>query len=205
MAKNNMSLQDVADLKRRRENLRGRGRLIVGYASTFDTPYWADCSYAAPDLRGFEIIRRGAFLKTLARHDPVNLTLNHSSNLVLGELDQSSLGLREDDIGLRFSFYFPHSELHDEILESIRRGISGMSFMLRPIRIEPYSPKNSFESKALAGKPAFEVLEARVLDITFCNKGANPYAFVCPPSQEQRYLSRISEAVKEFRSGSINW
>src|SRR5690625_3155533 len=87
---------------------------IVGYAAKFDR--------ASGDLGGFtEIIRRGAFAKTIQEAD-VRALWNHDSNYVLGRSKSGTLRLVEDDEGLRIEVDPPDTQWARDLVKSIERG-----------------------------------------------------------------------------------
>ena len=87
------------------------------------------------DLGGFtEVIEPRALEGVLAKSDILCL-LNHNEDkgvLARCNMGTGSLTLEVDDIGLRYSFEAPNTNLGDELLEGIRRGdISASSFAFK--------------------------------------------------------------------------
>jgi HK97 family phage prohead protease len=89
----------------------------------FDSP--------SQDLGGFtEIIRPGAFKRTLAANDSDPLALvHHMPHLVLGRTSAGTLRLSEDARGLAFEVDLPETQAARDLLVSVERGdIRGASF-----------------------------------------------------------------------------
>ena len=87
------------------------------------------------DLGGFtEVIEPSALDGVVAKSDVLCL-LNHNEDkgvLARCNMGTGSLTLEVDDIGLRYSFEAPNTNLGDELLEGIRRGdISASSFAFK--------------------------------------------------------------------------
>lgn len=123
---------------------------IVGYAAKFNSP--------SGDLGGFtEIIRRGAFAKTLQEAD-VRALWNHDSNYVLGRSKSGTLRLSEDDEGLRIEIDPPETQWAQDLITSIDRGdVDQMSFAFRAIQDKwTGTPED----------PVRELLEVRLLDVS---------------------------------------
>ena len=97
-------------------------REIVGYFATFNS--------MSLDLGGFrEIIRPGAFTRSLKEQPDVKCFWQHDTSLVLGRTTPGTLELEEDERGLRFKLTPPNSPLGQNALESVRRGdVTSCSF-----------------------------------------------------------------------------
>jgi hypothetical protein len=107
--------------------LRGRNGppRLVGYAAVFDAP--------SQDLGGFvEIVRPGAFKRTLAgERDPLAL-VQHMPHLVLGRRSAGTLRLAEDSRGLAFEIDVPDTTAARDLMVSVERGdVTGASFAFR--------------------------------------------------------------------------
>jgi uncharacterized protein len=100
----------------------GKTPRLVGYAAVFDKP--------SQDLGGFtEIVRAGAFTRTLASdRDPLAL-VHHMPQLVLGRRSAGTLYLSQDSRGLAFDIQVPDTTTARDLLVSVERGdIRGASF-----------------------------------------------------------------------------
>lgn len=95
---------------------------LIGHAAVFDSP--------SQDLGGFvEIVKPGAFGRTLAsERDPLAL-VQHMPHLVLGRRSSGTLKLSEDSRGLAFDIAIPDTQPARDLLVSIERGdVRGASF-----------------------------------------------------------------------------
>ena len=100
---------------------------IVGYAAVFDT-------YAESPWGFREIIRPGAFAKSIADGEDVRCLWNHDSNFVLGRTKNGTLALREDPHGLWIDCRPPDTSFARDFVENIRRGdVDQMSFAFDPV------------------------------------------------------------------------
>lgn len=107
------------------------GLTFEGYAAVFNLP---SLTMAFPGVNGGrqfrEVIRPGAFTKTLAENPDVTLRYQHNmTTLPLGRTKAGTLALAQDDRGLRVQANLPDNEWGRPIRDSIARGdVSGMSF-----------------------------------------------------------------------------
>lgn len=101
---------------------------LVGYASVFDS--WSQ------DLGGFrEIVRPGAFTKTISERNDIRALFNHDSNYVLGRSTSGTLALSEDMRGLKVDIIPPDTQWANDLQVSMDRGdINQMSFGFRTIK-----------------------------------------------------------------------
>jgi len=97
------------------------GMRLVGHAAVFDSE--------SLDLGGFrEVIRRGAFQKSLDEND-IRAFHNHNSDMVIGRTRAGTLRLSEDNEGLRAEIDLPDTSFARDLMISVQRGdITGMSF-----------------------------------------------------------------------------
>lgn len=95
---------------------------LAGYAAVFDKP--------SQDLGGFiEVVKPGAFTRTLnSDRDPLAL-VQHMPQLVLGRRSAGTLRLKEDRNGLAFEIDVPETTAARDLLVSVQRGdVKGASF-----------------------------------------------------------------------------
>lgn len=153
------------------------GPRIVGYAAVFDKQ--------SVNLGGFtEIIRRGAFTKTLQDGADVRALWNHDSNYVLGRTKSGTLALTEDDTGLRIEVTPPDTQWARDLMETIRRGdVDQMSFGFRTVRDKWQSDEN--------GVTVRELLEVALYDIS-------PVTFPAYPDTQVQVRSAITELQAEI-------
>lgn len=114
-----------------REDAASGGEVVSGYASVFnrETEFW-------PGYR--EVIRPGAFTRTLKRDNDVKALWDHSTTYILGARRAGSLELREDKTGLAFDIdprraggdWSP--TIRDLVLGPLGKGeVDGASFAFR--------------------------------------------------------------------------
>lgn len=88
---------------------------ISGYAAVFNTRAtiggWFD-----------EIIKPGAFAKSLADNSDVRALFNHNWDKVLGRTKSGTLRLSEDERGLKFEIDLPNTTAAKDLAESMDRG-----------------------------------------------------------------------------------
>ena len=98
---------------------------LTGYAAVFNK--------ASHDLGGFrEVIKPGAFKRTLADSAHVTALNNHNADQVLGRVGSGTLRLEEDDNGLRFELDLPATSYARDLSALVERGdVSGCSFAFR--------------------------------------------------------------------------
>jgi Escherichia/Staphylococcus phage prohead protease len=126
-------------------------KTISGYAALFNS--------MSEDLGGFrEIIRQGAFTKTLANGADVRALFNHEPDNILGRTTAGTLRLKEDSVGLFFECDLPDTTYANDLYVSIKRGdINQSSFGF-------YCVADNWVSMQDAPGTLREVLEADVFD-----------------------------------------
>jgi uncharacterized protein len=100
------------------------GRL-TGYAAVFNS--------RSVDLGGFvEVIKPGAFQRSLREMPDVLALVEHDFNKVLARVSNSTLTIAEDERGLRFDLDPADTSYGRDIVELVRRGdVYGASFRFR--------------------------------------------------------------------------
>lgn len=133
---------------------------LSGYACVTDEPY------TMRDMLGDydEVVRSGAFTKTLKEQDDVRLLLNHEG-LPLARTKSGTLTLREDTTGLNVSAELePRSGQVNDVRLAMERGdLDEMSF--------------AFEVKKQVWSPDYtqrDILEVRLWDVSVVTYPANP-------------------------------
>jgi len=99
---------------------------LCGYAAIFDTP-----ALVNQYNRQFEeVIRKGAFSRSIKESKDIICCLNHDTNYLLGRTSSGTMQLNEDSKGLYFEVSLSENiESHREIKElAIRGDLSGASF-----------------------------------------------------------------------------
>lgn len=107
------------------------GLTLEGYAAVFDEPTRIDSWEGNFD----EVIKRGAFRKTLKERTPV-LQFDHGSHPLVGSLPIGSIETaREDDHGVYVKARLHDNWLVEPVRDAIRSGaVDGMSFRFSVVR-----------------------------------------------------------------------
>lgn len=100
------------------------GRRLEGYAAVFNSP---------AQIGSFtEMIRAGAFRKSLATSPDILALVDHDPGRLLARTTSGTLRLAEDARGLRFEVDVPDTQLGRDVLAlAERRDLGGMSFGFR--------------------------------------------------------------------------
>jgi hypothetical protein len=163
---------------------------LVGYAAVFDSP--------SQDLGGFtEIVRPGAFTRTLASdRDPLAL-VHHMPQLVLGRRSAGTLKLFQDGKGLGFEISVPPTTAARDLLVSVERGdVRGASFAFSV-------PTGGDAWDVRGGKVVRELRDVDLAEITitaspaYLDTSVARRAFECriAPYPRARALRRFLETV----------
>lgn len=104
--------------------LRSNGKTLSGYAAIFGSE---------ADLGGFvEVIRNGAFRKSLEGGSNVRALWSHQGDALLGTTRGGTLRLREDTKGLAFDLALPDTSHGRDLAVLVDRGdVAGCSFGFR--------------------------------------------------------------------------
>jgi HK97 family phage prohead protease len=136
-------------------------KVMEGHAAVFNT-------FSSPDLGFMEVIRPGAFTKTLQESD-IRALWNHNSDLVLGRNIAKTLELSEDKDGLFSKIHLPDNTWGNDCRTSVMRGdVSQMSFRFRTIK------DNWYMDDSQGGALCRELLEVRLLEVSPCTFPAYP-------------------------------
>lgn len=111
-------------------------RTFDGYASLTETPYEMEDMFGAYT----EVVRAGAFTRTLADNDDVRLLINHAG-IPLARTKSGTLQLNEDEVGLHCLAQIDTrmSIVADLALAMDRQDLDQMSFMFQVTR-QQWSP-----------------------------------------------------------------
>lgn len=148
---------------------------VQGYACVTDTPYVMEDWLGEYE----EVVRSGAFAKTLGEKADCRLLLNHSG-IPLARTKSGTLQLDEDDVGL--AALAPaldgDSGLAGDIRSALERGdLDEMSFMFRIVK-QQWSPDFM----------QLDILEVELFDVSIVTFPANPATSV-----GLRGLDRLTE------------
>lgn len=99
---------------------------LWGYAALFNTP----TQITEYGKRFTEVVKPGAFARSLKENRDTICTFNHDVNTLLGRTSSGTLQLREDEKGLYFEVQLSDKiESHREVAELAKRGdLQGASF-----------------------------------------------------------------------------
>ncbi|MBK1660748.1 HK97 family phage prohead protease [Paracraurococcus ruber] len=101
--------------------LHTQGRRLEGYAAIFNHPGQIG--------RFTEVVRPGAFTRSLASHRDVLALVDHDLTRLLARSGSGTLRLSEDTRGLAFALDLPDTQLGRDMLAlAERRDLGGMSF-----------------------------------------------------------------------------
>lgn len=157
---------------------------VVGYASIFDSP----SAKATPDF--VEIIRPGAFTRTLRENPDVRAFWNHNSDFILGRTKANTLSLEEDEKGLRFELILADSPTGQDARSAIERGdVDAMSFGF-------FTRKDEIQ-KHQDGKIVREIFDVDLLEIS-------PVIFPAYEETSAELRSRV-EALCAAQVESVDW
>jgi len=133
-------------------SLTAKGKTLSGYAAVFNSE---------ADLGDFnEVIRPGAFAKSLATGTNIRALSNHDTNALVGTTRGGTLQLREDSHGLAFTLALPNTSHGNDLAELVQRGdVSGCSF---GFRVAPGGDK--WETRN--GKTLRELLTVDLVEVT---------------------------------------
>lgn len=133
-----------------RESDIGAGRYLVGHAAVFHS--------LSEDMGGWrERIRPGAFARAIRERQDVRALVNHDPNMVIGRTRSGTLGLVEDDVGLRVRVKLPATTYADDLREVMRRGdVSQMSFGF-VVRLDHWLKENGQQVRELVNLDLLDV------------------------------------------------
>ena len=146
------------------------GMSFTGYAAVFNSP--------SEPLPFTEVIREGAFKRSLKSRNEIKLFMNHNTDVVLGSTRAGTLKLTEDSRGLLAQAELPDTSAGRDLSVLMKRGdVSSMSFGFSvPPKGDSWSGDGStrelhqvrlHEVSIVTGFPAYEATTASVrsLDI----------------------------------------
>lgn len=130
------------------------GMRLVGYAAVFDTETIIGGMFR-------EVVKPGAFKKTIKDKADVRALFNHDSNIVLGRTKSGTLKLSEDERGLKVEVDLPDTQQARDLYKQIERGdIDQMSFGFNVVKDSWTRAQNENEL------PLRELRELRLFDVS---------------------------------------
>lgn len=138
--------------------LSATGKTLTGYAAVFNSE---------AVLGTFtEVIRHGAFAKSLASGSNIRALYQHQGDALLGTTRGSTLQLREDPKGLAFTLALPDTTHGKDLSVLVERGdVAGCSF---GFRVRPGGER--WEQRA--GQLVRELLDVDLVEITLTSDPA---------------------------------
>ena len=127
----------------------GKATQIFGYAAVFNS------------VANGEVIRPGAFTKTLSEHPDVKAYWNHDSSMVLARTSNGTLTLREDGKGL-YCELTPNPDTswgRDALAACARGDVKGMSFGFKIVKAGIITE---------GGEEITEILEVALREVSPC-------------------------------------
>ena len=143
----------------------GDGMSFTGYAAVFNSP--------SEPLPFTEVIKEGAFKRSLKSRNEIKLFMNHNTDVVLGSTRSGTLQLTEDSRGLLAQAQLPDTTAGRDLSVLMQRGdVSSMSFGFSvPPKGDTWSSDGStrelhqvrlHEVSIVTGFPAYEATTASV-------------------------------------------
>jgi HK97 family phage prohead protease len=167
-----------------------RSPRLVGHAAVYNSP--------SQDLGGFiEIVKPGAFTRTLTTdRDPLAL-VQHMPQLVLGRRSAGTLRLQEDQRGLAFEIDVPDTTTARDLLVSVERGdVRGASFAFStPKGGDKWEMRGDQVVRELVDVDLHEITitaQPAYLDTEVARRSLQSFRFVAP---RLRSLQRFLETV----------
>lgn len=110
-----------------RADSQGEDLVLTGYAAMFDSE--------SEDLGGFrEVVKPGAFTRSLRAGKSVMALQDHNPSLVLGRTTNGTLQLSEDSRGLKFRCVLPDTQVARDAHALVKRGdVTGCSFAFQAV------------------------------------------------------------------------
>lgn len=159
----------------------GKSQFVAGYATVFDKRAKVDWF--------FEVVRKGAFKKSLLPGNEVKMCFNHDVNFLLASRESKTLSLWEDDYGLAFKADVGpkgESPLVDHVVSRISKGIlKHCSFMFT---IRSGNEEDQRWSESILPDGSFEYTR-EILNVNLMEVG--PVVFPCYDGTDVHQLKSL--------------
>ncbi|MDP1797916.1 MAG: HK97 family phage prohead protease [Planctomycetaceae bacterium] len=153
---------------------------IGGYAAMFDSP----TIIQTPSGPFAEIVRPGAFSRTLRDLPDVFLLNQHAYDRPLSRTRNGSLSLVEDSRGLRFEAALPNTTDARDVHEMVRTGVlDGMSFGF-------HTTDDRWADDYAAGMPLRELMNVELFEISIVTRPAYATTSVATRRQPTRAVQQ---------------
>ncbi|PGE64178.1 HK97 family phage prohead protease [Bacillus wiedmannii] len=160
-------------------------KIISGYAVKWDK--WSN-KILGSRKQFYEKVKKGAFKKSLKEKDQVAL-FNHNKKDFLGKIQDGSLTLEEDSVGLIFKLILPNNNLGQKVHQEVTNGkLSHVSFTF-------VDEKSNWETK---GEDEYRtILKARLREISPVYSPAYPDTTVVEGDKRQHLFlkGQIDQAL----------
>lgn len=165
--------------------LTGKGKTLSGYAAIFNS------EAVLGDF--IEVIRQGAFAKSLATGSNIRALYHHQGDALLGTTRSGTLQLLEDDKGLMFTLTLPETTHGKDLAILVDRGdVAGCSF---GFRVAPGGDRWEQRGKQMVR----ELLNVDLLEITLTADPAYQDTTVAVRSyQEATWFDSMMEINKSW-------
>lgn len=169
------------------------GNILTGYAVV-----WNRNSKPILDTRAnkyfLEVFAQNAITDDLLKRSDVIMLLNHDKNQMLArnKMGQGSLQLELDEVGLKFSFEIPSTNVGNYVREMVERGdLDGCSFCFAPDRVtSTYNQELGMEVRTVHSVKAF-------MDVSVVNRPAYRDTSVYVREDEEPQKEEVVEQPKE--------
>ena len=170
---------------------------LVGYAAVYNA--------RSLDLGAFvEIIRPGAFRRTLRDGHDIRAFYGHDQTRILGRQSNGRLVLRDDPTGLRVEITPPEDTVDGrDVVTNVKNGnLDGMSFAFRL-----YDPRDGHGQRWRfeESPPLREILEAEVLEVSVVAMPAYPDTSVAVRAFQQRRVVTLAEREAVMQARARQW
>ena len=154
---------------------------ITGYAAVFNKK--------SEDMGFREIIRPGAFERTLKDGSDVRALADHDPGRILGRNTAGTLDLETNKKGLKITIHPPNTTAGRDTVESIRRGdLDAMSFGFRTVT-DAWNDDFSVR----------ELLDVDLFDVSVVAFPAYPQTSAAIASRDRSQLVKTEESVEDQR------
>lgn len=170
-------------------NSNEESRTVEGYAVVFDS--WSE------NLGFYEKIHRGAITEETINNSDIFCKFNHSDDKILArsKYGTGSLLLEVDEVGVRYLFEAPHTQLGDELLEHLKRGDITSSSFAFTVSSEPNSER-WYKENGILYREIYKI--DRLYDVSPVWSPAYEATTCSARSQEQVYYNSIIDKSNEI-------
>jgi len=167
---------------------------LVGYAALWDS--------RSLDLGGFvEILRRGAFTRSLRENPDLRAFVDHDPAMIIGRVAADTLRVQEDSKGLRVEIFPPDTQVGRDVVENVRVGnLDGMSFAFGL-----YDPKEGQRWNWKETPPLREILEARIYETSVVAMPAYPDTTVAVRAMAEQRGRSVTALRERAEARAAGW